>query len=45
MKFASNVIDFHLYNIIIKDLEKNNYSEQPKTALVRRTLRKIKETR
>ena len=28
IKFASNVIDSHLYNIIIKDLE------EPKTALV-----------
>ena len=35
IKFASNVIDSHLYNIIIKDLEKNKYSEEPKTALVR----------
>ena len=35
IKFASDVIDSHLYNIIIKDLEKNKYSEEPKTALVR----------
>ena len=35
IKFASNVIDYHLYNIIIKNLEKNKYSEEPKTALVR----------
>ena len=35
IKFASNVIDSHLYNIMIKDLEKNNYSEEPKTELVR----------
>ena len=34
IKFASNVIDSHLYNIIIKELEKNKYSEDPKTALV-----------
>ena len=33
IKFASNVIDSHLYNIIIKDLEKNKYSEEPKTLL------------
>ena len=31
IKFASNVIDSHLYNII-KDQEKNKYSEEPKTA-------------
>ena len=35
IKFASNVIDSHFYNIIIKDLEKNKYSEEPKTALIR----------
>ena len=35
IKFASNVIDSHLYSIIIKDLERNKYSEGPKTALVR----------
>ena len=32
IKIASNVIDFHLYNIMIKDLEKNKYSEEQKTA-------------
>ena len=32
IKFASNVIDFHLYNITIKHLEKNKYSEEPKRA-------------
>ena len=40
IKFASNVIDSHLYNIIIKDLEKNKYSEEPKTALVRPIFKK-----
>ena len=35
IKFASNVIDSRLYNIIIKDLEKNKHSDEPKTALVR----------
>ena len=40
IKFASNVIDSHLYNIIIKDLEKNKYSKEPKTALVRPTFKK-----
>ena len=35
IKFASNVIDSHLCNIIIKGLEKNNYSEEPKAELVR----------
>ena len=34
IKFVPNVIDSHLSNIIIKDLEKNKYSEEPKTALV-----------
>ena len=32
IKLASNVIDSHLYNIIIKDLEKNKQSEESKTA-------------
>ena len=40
IKFALNVIDSHLYNIIIKDLEKNKYLEEPKTALVRPTFKK-----
>ena len=40
IKFASNVIDSHLYNIIMKDLEKNKYSEEPKTALVRSIFKK-----
>ena len=34
-KFASNVSYYHLCNIIIKGLEKNKYSYEPKTALVR----------
>ena len=34
IKFASNIIDSHLCNVIIKDLEKNKYSEESKTALV-----------
>ena len=33
VKFASNVIDSLFYNIIIKSLEKNKYSEEPTTAL------------
>ena len=40
IKFASNVIDSHLCNIIIKELEKNKYSEEPKTALVRPIFKK-----
>ena len=40
IKFASNVIDSNLYNIIIKDLERNKYSEEPKTALVRSIFKK-----
>ena len=39
VKFATNVINSYLYNII-KDLEKNKYSEEPKTALVRPTFKK-----
>ena len=35
IKFASNVFDSHLYNIIIKNLEKNKYSEEPKTAFTK----------
>ena len=34
IKFTSDVIDSHLYNII-KDLGKNKYSKEPKTARVR----------
>ena len=30
----------HLYNVIIKDLETNKYSEEPKTALVRLIFKK-----
>ena len=37
--FASNVIDSYLNNII-KDLEKNKYSEEPKTTLVSPILKK-----
>ena len=33
IKFTSDVIDSHLYNII-KDLGKNKYSKEPKTAQV-----------
>ena len=40
MKFASNVIDSQLYNIIKKDLDKNKYSEEPKTALIRPIFKK-----
>ena len=41
IKFASNVIGFHLHNIILKDLDKNKYSEEPKTtALVRPIFKK-----
>ena len=39
-KFASNVIDSHLCNIIIKELEKNKSSEEPKTALARSIFKK-----
>ena len=41
IKFASNVIDSYLCNIIIKVLEKNKYSEGPKTDPFSR---KMKET-
>ena len=40
IKFAPDVIDSHLCNVIIKELEKNNYSEEPKTALVRPIFKK-----
>ena len=40
IKFASNVIDSHLHNIIIKGLEKIKYSEEPKTALARPIFKK-----
>ena len=40
IKFSSNVIYSHLYSIIIKDLEKNKYSEEPKRALVRPIFKK-----
>ena len=42
IKFASNVIDSHLYNIIIKNLEKSKYSGEPKTALIRPIFKKKK---
>ena len=35
IKFLSNVTNSHLYNIVIKELEKNKYSEESKTVLVR----------
>ena len=38
IKFASNVINSYLYNIIIK--EKNKYSEEPKAALMRPIFKK-----
>ena len=40
IKFASDVINSHLHNIIKKDLEKTKYSEEPKTALVRPIFKK-----
>ena len=40
-----NVIDSHLYNIIIKDLEKSKYSEEPKTLLVRPIFEKNKRNK
>ena len=39
IKCASNVMDSHLYNII-KDLEKNKYSEKPKIAVARLIFKK-----
>ena len=41
INFTSNVIDPHLYNIIMKDLGKNKYSEELKTALVRPIFKKV----
>ena len=40
IKFASNVINSYLYNILIKDLEKSKHSEEPETALVRSIFKK-----
>ena len=40
LKYASNAIDSHLSHIIGNDIEKNNYSEEPKTALVRPIFKK-----
>ena len=45
IKFASNVNDSHLYNIIIKDLEKNKCSEEPKTTLIRSIFKKNKRNK
>ena len=39
-QIRSNVNDSHPYNIIIKDMEKNKYSKEPKTALVRPIFKK-----
>ena len=41
VNFASNFIESCLFNIIMKDLEKNKYSEEPKTALVKTIFKKI----
>ena len=40
IKHALNIIDSHFCNIIEKDLRKNKYSEEPKTALVRPIFKK-----
>ena len=40
IELVANVIDSHLRNIIIKDLEKSKSSEEPKTALVRSVFKK-----
>ena len=40
IKHALNIIDSHFCNIIKKDLRKNKYSEEPKTALVRSIFKK-----
>ena len=40
IKHALNIIDSHFGNIIKKDLRKNKYSEEPKTALVRAIFKK-----
>ena len=40
LRHASNTIDSHFCNIMKKDLRKNNYSEEPKTALVRPVFKK-----
>ena len=43
IKFTSNVVDSHLCNIIIKDVEKNKYSQEPKTASLRPIFKKVKK--
>ena len=40
LRHASNTIDSHFSNITKKDLKKNYYSEEPKTALVRHIFKK-----
>ena len=40
LRCASNIIDSHLRYVIVQDLEKNKYSEEPKTALVRPIFKK-----
>ena len=46
IKFVPNVIDSHLSNIIIEDLEKSKYSEELKTPLVIDPFsKKMKETK
>ena len=45
LRHASNTIDSHFCNIMKKDLRKNNYSEEPKTALVRPIIKKTKEAK
>ena len=40
LRHASNTIDSPFCNIMKKDFRKNNYSEESKTALVRRIFKK-----
>ena len=43
-KFALNITNSYLFNLIVKDLEKK-YSEEPKTALVRPICKKNKRNK
>ena len=45
IKFFSDLIDSHLYNIIIQDLEKSKYSKEPKTALAKPIYKKNKRNK
>ena len=45
IKFALNITNSYFFNIIVKDLKKNKYSEEPKTAFVRPIFKKNKRNK